>query len=173
MQHQRVIPRAHQGGRVAHSIIMIINHQPLFTPAVNRPGAERARTSLFQATSGMNLHIPPDLSWHHCTSVPSAHLPTHCTLALQLPRPAAARPPHTPRRAQTTVCAALCARAKRLSAPPPHQQPCGRPLSSYPSSLHFTSLLLQPATYISPPVASFITGRRVLTRACPPTTPAY
>ena len=105
----------------------------------------------------MNLHIPPDLSWHQRPKRSSPN----CTLALQLPRPAAAhRTPH----AGPKLLLCVCARAKRRTAPP-HQQPCGRPsLIPILTSLHFTSPHCCCLLHISPPSLPVAGSLRALAR---------
>lgn len=90
----------------------------------------------------MNLHIPPNLSWHQRPKRSSPN----CTLALQLPRPAAAH--RTPHAGPKLL---LCARAQR-GAPLLlliSSRVAGR--RSYPSSLHFPSLRGCCLLHISPP----------------------
>ena len=85
----------------------------------------------------MNLHIPPDLSWHQRPKRSSPN----CTLALQLPRPAAAH--RTPHAGPNCVCArkeALCSSSAALWPAASH---------THFTSLHFTAVLL-PATYFTP-----------------------
>ena len=102
----------------------------------------------------MNLHIPPDLSWHQRPKRSSPN----CTLALQLPRPAAAhRTPH----ARPKLL--LCVRAQRgallllISS-----RVAGR--RSYPSSPHFTSPHCCCLLHISPPSLPVAGSLRALAR---------
>lgn len=103
----------------------------------------------------MNLHIPPDLSWHQRPkrSSPNCLLPS--ALALQLPR-------LLPPTAHPTPGQTVCARAKGtlllISS-----LVAGR--RSYSTSLHFTSAA---ACYTSPRVALLPVAGSL--RACPPAT---
>jgi len=96
--------------RVQHQSMIVqysLGRTSLFTPAVTRPGwtaaskcaAVRVDKPFPSWPSAVNLHIPPDLSWHQRPSAQEALISHLCARAAAAARPAAAH--RTPRRAQS------------------------------------------------------------------------